>query len=205
MRRDDRTRGEHGKTHDRHKTSFCPLFSFLPSFFLSCHFPSTLSTYFFPFRLPTASHGFGDKIVSGPHLLKPAQLPMGLVALHLLPTESTCHLGVRTPKLPWCFAISPTISTFSSFRRICSVPFATLPARLRHSSSMASESINSSQEDVRERREQRSMAQAREGTPYAARAAAGAAAAPSFFPMGYREGFSQWVILPPNHIRRTGN
>jgi cardiolipin-specific phospholipase len=36
--------------------------------------------------------------------------------------------------------------------------------------------------------------QGQEGTPYAARAAAGAAAASnSFFPLGYREGFSQWV------------
>ncbi|KAJ5601297.1 hypothetical protein N7510_010831 [Penicillium lagena] len=127
---------------------------------------------------------------------------MGVVARYLLPTESTCHLGLRTPRLPSCFAISPTISTISSFRRACSVPFATLPARPRHSSSMASESFNSSQEDVRERREQGSMAQPREGTPYAARAAAGAAAAPSFFPMGYREGFSQWVRphLPPTPV-----
>lgn len=36
--------------------------------------------------------------------------------------------------------------------------------------------------------------QGQEGTPYAARAAVGAAAASnSFFPLGYREGFSQWV------------
>ncbi|KAJ5678821.1 cardiolipin-specific deacylase [Penicillium macrosclerotiorum] len=62
---------------------------------------------------------------------------------------------------------------------------------------MASESLNSSQEDVREHSSRNSAARNREGTPYAARAAAGAAVANSFFPLGYREGFSQWWARLP--------
>lgn len=58
---------------------------------------------------------------------------------------------------------------------------------------MASESLNPSEADVREHRKHQPAVQRREGTPYAARAAGGAAAAHSFFPLGYREGFSQWV------------
>lgn len=45
--------------------------------------------------------------------------------------------------------------------------------------------------------------QGQEGTPYAARAAAGAAAAStSFFPLGYREGFSQWVSHENHNLAR---
>ncbi|KAJ5477422.1 cardiolipin-specific deacylase [Penicillium diatomitis] len=64
---------------------------------------------------------------------------------------------------------------------------------------MASESANSSsQEESRNRRRPSSAMQGEEGTPYAARAAAGAAAASnSFFPLGYREGFSQWWARIP--------
>ncbi|KAF7719910.1 Cardiolipin-specific deacylase [Penicillium ucsense] len=64
---------------------------------------------------------------------------------------------------------------------------------------MASESANSSsQEESRDRRRPSSPMQGEEGTPYAARAAAGAAAASnSFFPLGYREGFSQWWARIP--------
>lgn len=58
---------------------------------------------------------------------------------------------------------------------------------------MASENLNPSDSDARENEQRRSGSHSREGTPYAARAAAGAAAASSFFPLGYREGFSQWV------------
>ncbi|KAJ6119420.1 cardiolipin-specific deacylase [Penicillium sp. IBT 18751x] len=61
---------------------------------------------------------------------------------------------------------------------------------------MASESLNSSESD-QEHHQRRSNTQGREGTPYAARAAAGAAAASSFFPLGYREGFSQWWARLP--------
>lgn len=64
----------------------------------------------------------------------------------------------------------------------------------RQFSSMASESLNSTQEESHEHTRHRSPMQGQEGMPYAARAAAGAAAASnSFFPLGYREGFHQWV------------
>lgn len=83
------------------------------------------------------------------------------------------------------------------------VHFATYPLGRRKSSSMASESLNSSEADVREHNRHHSAAPSREGTPYAARAAAGAAAASSFFPLGYREGFSQWVSYQElGHSRR---
>jgi cardiolipin-specific phospholipase len=65
---------------------------------------------------------------------------------------------------------------------------------------MASESLNSSQEDVRGHHE-RSDETSRNGssrTPYATQAAAGAAAARAFFPLGYREGFNQWVSQGSN-------
>ncbi|KXG53652.1 uncharacterized protein PGRI_007020 [Penicillium griseofulvum] len=64
---------------------------------------------------------------------------------------------------------------------------------------MASESLNSSQEDIHGRH-QRAGGHNTErisGTPYAAQAAAGAAAARAFFPLGYREGFSQWWARLP--------
>ncbi|KGO74809.1 hypothetical protein PITC_030870 [Penicillium italicum] len=64
---------------------------------------------------------------------------------------------------------------------------------------MASESLNSSHEDVH-RRPQRSGENNNErvsGSPYATQAAAGAAAARAFFPLGYREGFSQWWARIP--------
>lgn len=51
---------------------------------------------------------------------------------------------------------------------------------------MASESLDSSDGDVRGRGR-------RDSTPYAARGASGPAARPAWFPLGYREGFSQWV------------
>jgi hypothetical protein len=72
--------------------------------------------------------------------------------------------------------------------------FATLPRGHRHSS-MASESLNSSQEDVRghQHRSDGNSSDGSSGTPYATQAAAGAAAARAFFPLGYREGFNQWV------------
>ncbi|KAJ5964273.1 uncharacterized protein N7479_004149 [Penicillium vulpinum] len=76
--------------------------------------------------------------------------------------------------------------------------FATLP-RGRQLSSMASESLNSSQEDIRghHQRSGGSSTERISGTPYAAQAAAGAAAASAFFPLGYREGFSQWWARLP--------
>lgn len=53
---------------------------------------------------------------------------------------------------------------------------------------MASESIDSSDGDVR-------TPGRREGTPYAARSPSGPAARPAWFPLGYKEGFSQWVWI----------
>lgn len=37
------------------------------------------------------------------------------------------------------------------------------------------------------------------GKPYATKSAAGNAAARTFFPLGYREGFSQWVLPRSQH------
>ncbi|KAJ6190698.1 hypothetical protein N7519_000719 [Penicillium mononematosum] len=85
---------------------------------------------------------------------------------------------------------------------------------------MASESLNSSHEDVhgRHQRPVENNTERISRTPYAAQAAAGAAAARAFFPLGYREGFSQWqqpntksslicltcITSPPTHLQ-TGN
>ncbi|KAJ5713830.1 cardiolipin-specific deacylase [Penicillium malachiteum] len=77
------------------------------------------------------------------------------------------------------------------------VLFATYSTGRRKSSSMASESLKSSDGDVREHGNRSSSQQGREGTPYAAGAAAGARAANAFFPLGYREGFSQWWARLP--------
>lgn len=85
-----------------------------------------------------------------------------------------------------------------------SVLFATYAFKRRQSSAMASESLNPSETD-QEHHQRRSNTQGREGTPYAARAAAGAAAASSFFPLGYREGFSQWVSRPDHVSGQSAN
>lgn len=109
----------------------------------------------------------------------------------LLPVaETVCHSASLTPRYSTCLILS------SANPRLWVYPTHTPLAThfgVRPSSSMTSESFNSSQEDVREHHQHRPNAQTVEGTPYAARAAAGAAAARSFFPLGYREGFSQWV------------
>lgn len=78
--------------------------------------------------------------------------------------------------------------------KLRSVVFATLPRRQRLSS-MASESLNSSHEDIhgRHQRPVENNPERISGSPYATQAATGAAAARAFFPLGYREGFSQWV------------
>ncbi|KAJ5579228.1 cardiolipin-specific deacylase [Penicillium hetheringtonii] len=62
---------------------------------------------------------------------------------------------------------------------------------------MASGSLDSSEREAHERSNRTSDQENRSGTPYAARAAAGAAVANSFFPLGYREGFSQWWARLP--------
>lgn len=51
---------------------------------------------------------------------------------------------------------------------------------------MASESLDSSDSSVRDRGQ-------RATTPDAVRGSSGPAARPAWFPLGYREGFSQWV------------
>ncbi|KAJ5929110.1 cardiolipin-specific deacylase [Penicillium verhagenii] len=61
---------------------------------------------------------------------------------------------------------------------------------------MASESLKSSETDVHGSR--LSSSRSRERTPHAAGAAAGPnAPSPAFFPLGYREGFSQWWARLP--------
>ncbi|OQE39147.1 hypothetical protein PENCOP_c007G06122 [Penicillium coprophilum] len=76
---------------------------------------------------------------------------------------------------------------------------ATLPRGRQRLSSMASESLNSSQEDMHGRRHSAggNNTERIPGTPYATQAAAGAAAARALFPLGYREGFSQWWARLP--------
>ncbi|EKV11200.1 Alpha/beta hydrolase, putative [Penicillium digitatum] len=63
---------------------------------------------------------------------------------------------------------------------------------------MASESLNSSHEDVhgRHQRPGENNPERTSGSPHATQAA-GAAAARAFFPLGYREGFSQWWARIP--------
>lgn len=106
-------------------------------------------------------------------------------------TETVCQPGSRTANALW--TACPPISRYWDHTPRSPVPFATDSLGRRKSSSMASDPLNPSEADVREHNQHRSAAPSREGTPYAARAAAGAAAASTFFPLGYREGFSQWV------------
>jgi hypothetical protein len=114
------------------------------------------------------------------------------VASQLLPaTETICQFGSR-PNNPLRSIVLPFSRGWANPAHL--VAFATYSLGRRQYSSMTSESLNPSQEESREHRRHASPMQGQEGTPYAARAAAGAAAASnSFFPLGYREGFSQWV------------
>lgn len=57
---------------------------------------------------------------------------------------------------------------------------------------MASESFNSPSGEFRGR-SQEPVASRRESTPHAARGASATPAPLAWFPLGYREGFSQWV------------
>lgn len=119
-------------------------------------------------------------------------LGMSLVLQHLSGRETICQSG-------YCAAtfVRSRCQPASRYRdnspRL--IPFATYTPGPRNSSSMASESLNQSDADMHQHHQQHSSAALhREGTPYAARAAAGAAAATTtYFPLGYREGFSQWV------------
>jgi hypothetical protein len=62
--------------------------------------------------------------------------------------------------------------------------------RGRYTYSMASESLESSKGELRDRGEYASQ---QDGTPHAARGASATPASSAWFPLGYREGFSQWV------------
>lgn len=115
---------------------------------------------------------------------------MNFASQTLLLTRSISPSGSRTGNISRL--VSPLVSRLWAHTPR-PVLFATDTSRRRQSSTMASESLNSSESDAREHRQHRNSTEGREGTPYAARAAAGAAAANSFFPLGYREGFSQWV------------
>lgn len=112
--------------------------------------------------------------------------------VQLLLAETLCFPNLRTADIASRLTFSFSVSRHQAKSR--SVVFATLPRRQRLAS-MASESLNSSHEDVH-RRHQRpgeNNTEGISGSPYANQAAAGAAAARTLFPLGYREGFSQWV------------
>jgi len=116
-------------------------------------------------------------------------------------------MGLVSQNLPLTRSIGPSSSRIVNISRLILLPVSRhwahtpCPVHLaiytfcRRSSTMASESWNSSESD-RENGQRRDSMHVREGTPYATRAAAGATAASSFFPLGYREGFSQWVSKP---------
>jgi len=117
---------------------------------------------------------------------------MRIVARIIPVTEITCRPGARTVNFTRFPLLAQRVYTTRP------ALFATYSIGRRKSSSMASESLNSSQTDVRDHGDRGSPSQSRERLPHAAGAAAGAkAASPAFFPLGYREGFSQWVCGLP--------
>lgn len=119
-------------------------------------------------------------------------LPMRIVAHIISVTENTCRSGARTVN----FRRFPLLA--QRFYTTYPALFATSSIGRRKSSSMASESLNSSQTDVRDHSSRGSPSQSHERLPHAAAVAAGGkAASPAFFPLGYREGFSQWVCGLP--------
>jgi hypothetical protein len=127
--------------------------------------------------------------------LSPCPKPRSMNVANLLSTRFLLSNQIFHP------ALSRSTSTFIS-RPVpqqhwvdCphSAPLATYTQKCRLASTMASESLNTAEREAREHSNRSSSSEDRTGTPYAARAAAGAAAANSFFPLGYREGFSQWV------------
>lgn len=113
-----------------------------------------------------------------------ATVQLGLV-------ETLCSPTLRTAGIASRLAFPFSVPQRQAKPR--SVVFATLPRR-QLLSSMASESLNSSHEDVhgRHQRPGENNPERTSGSPHATQAA-GAAAARAFFPLGYREGFSQWV------------
>ncbi|KAJ5897453.1 cardiolipin-specific deacylase [Penicillium tannophilum] len=117
---------------------------------------------------------------------------MRIVAHIISVTENTCRSGARTVN----FRRFPLLA--QRFYTTYPALFATSSIGRRKSSSMASESLNSSQTDVRDHSSRGSPSQSHERLPHAAAVAAGGkAASPAFFPLGYREGFSQWWARLP--------
>ncbi|KAJ5244269.1 hypothetical protein N7489_004365 [Penicillium chrysogenum] len=116
--------------------------------------------------------------------------------VHLLLAETVCSPNLRTAGITSRLASPYSVPQHQTKPR--SAVFATHPRRHRLSS-MASESLNSSHEDVHghHQRPVENNPERISRTPYAAQAAAGAAAARAFFPLGYREGFSQWWARIP--------
>ncbi|PYI00147.1 putative alpha/beta hydrolase [Aspergillus ellipticus CBS 707.79] len=62
---------------------------------------------------------------------------------------------------------------------------------------MASESLSPSASDFQDRGRQQSVASSRESIPHSARGASATPAPSAWFPLGYREGFSQWWASLP--------
>jgi hypothetical protein len=112
--------------------------------------------------------------------------------VQLLLTETLYLTNLRTADIASRLAFPSSAPQRQA--KLRSAVFATLPRRQRLSS-MASESLNSSHEDVhgRHQRPVENNPERISRSPYATQAATGAAAARAFFPLGYREGFSQWV------------
>ncbi|KAJ5934326.1 cardiolipin-specific deacylase [Penicillium verhagenii] len=107
----------------------------------------------------------------------------------IIPTEITCRPGTRTANLIRFLLTQRLYTTRPPL-------FATYSLGRRKSSTMASESLKSSETEGHGSR--LSSSQSRERTPHAAGAAAGPnAPSPAFFPLGYREGFSQWWARLP--------
>lgn len=115
---------------------------------------------------------------------------MNITAQLLLATESACQSGYRSVQYSRLSSL-PALRPGTLHLRFAT--FATYPPRRRRRlAPMASDPLNPSDSDGGDKNS-RSISRGREGTPFASRAAAGATAASSLFPMGYREGFSQWV------------
>lgn len=120
---------------------------------------------------------------------KTSKLLMSAAALISPVTRNLCRSGLRVnPSIPL-----RTTSVRFGAHTSRSTPFATHSLARRQASSMASESYKSSESDSRNQEGRSSLPNAGESAPYAARAKAGSSVSNSFFPMGYREGFSQWV------------
>lgn len=141
-------------------------------------------------RFVSGFQGCAFLILASAHLL-----PMRILARIIPVTEISCRSGAHTVNFTRFPLLAQRVYTTRP------ALFATYSIGRRKSSSMASESLNSSQTDVRDHDNRGSTSQSRDRLPHAAGAAAGAkAASPAFFPLGYREGFSQWVCGLPEQL-----